>query len=132
MLDEWHAPSGFNVSGHTGRGTRSAIIRMVMCVSSQAMPGDGPSPEPMTTVSRRGLLRGAAGIGAATAAAGLLVDAMGGQAAAATAPRGTASGTPIVAHLRDVNSGEIDLFVGTRHLRVRDHKLAARLADAAS
>jgi len=37
----------------------------------------------------------------------------------------------VVAHVRDVASGDIDLFVGTRLVRIKDPQLAARLAQAA-
>lgn len=85
-------------------------------------------------VSRRGLFRRAAGIGAATVAAGLLVDAMADPASAAEAPvtgQPHQAGEPIVAHVRDVRSGAVDLFVGTRHIQVHDQELAIRLARAA-
>jgi hypothetical protein len=39
---------------------------------------------------------------------------------------------PVVAHLKDAASGEISLYVGTRHITVRDRALAARLARAAT
>lgn len=38
---------------------------------------------------------------------------------------------PLVAHVRDLKSGEISLFVGTNHLILRDRELAARLYAAA-
>jgi hypothetical protein len=94
-------------------------------------------------MSRRGLLRNTAGLGAATVAAGLLVDALASPASAATAAPATApntstaaavpasAGEPMVAHVRDARTGEIDLFVGTRHIRFTDPAVAARLAQAA-
>jgi hypothetical protein len=33
----------------------------------------------------------------------------------------------VVVHLRDVRSGEMDIFAGTSHTRTRDPELAARL-----
>jgi hypothetical protein len=36
-----------------------------------------------------------------------------------------------VVHLRDVRSGEMDVFAGTSRTRLRDPELAARLARAA-
>jgi hypothetical protein len=41
------------------------------------------------------------------------------------------AGEPVVVHLRDVRSGEMDVFAGTSRTRLRDPELAARLARAA-
>ena len=38
---------------------------------------------------------------------------------------------PLVAHVRDLRSGEISVFVGTDHIVHRDPELAARLYNAA-
>jgi hypothetical protein len=87
-------------------------------------------------VSRRNLLRAGAGLGAAGVAVGLLGGT--GVAAASTLPAGAhADGAvaeptePVVAYLRDVRTGEVDLFVGQRHIPYTDHRLAAMLARAA-
>jgi hypothetical protein len=107
---------------------------------SSELPGNTPS-EPNTGpgMSRRGLLRGAAGLGVAGVAAGLLVNG-GGTAAAATVPATAdhedathvpSSGDPVVAHVRDARTGDIDLFVGTRHVQFRDRELASRITKAA-
>ena len=40
------------------------------------------------------------------------------------------SAEPIVAHLRDARTGEIDIFRGTSETRVHDHALAALLIRA--
>jgi hypothetical protein len=87
------------------------------------------------------MLRTAAGAGMAATA----VAATGGTAFAATIrpAQSQASGEPsatdlasehdgeaIVAHLRDAGSGEIDLFHGTRQVRLHDRELAARLIRA--
>lgn len=88
-------------------------------------------PNPLQ-MSRRGLLRGAAGIGAVGLVGAVGVQALTSNANAESAnAAGTASGEPIVAHVRDVRTGEVDLFVGTRKVRFRDPQLAARLAEAA-
>jgi hypothetical protein len=112
------------------------------------------SPQTRDRPSRRSVLRGAAGAGAA----GLAAAAVAGVAApalAATPParpvspsragsagsdgsRDMAAGTaaheiaaePVVVHVRDARSGEMDVFAGTRHVRLRDQDLAARLARA--
>ena len=87
--------------------------------------------------SRRGLLRGAGGIGIAGVAAGLLVDTTAGAASAATTSTTSASSeaaaasTPLVAHVHDARTGEVDLFTGEQHVRVHNPALARALAQAA-
>jgi len=91
--------------------------------------------------SRRAVLRSAAGAGvagiAATALAGTAAPAL--AAAARPGPRTArgAAGTndagttdQLVVHVRDAGAGEIDVFRGTSHTRVRDPELAARLVRA--
>jgi len=86
-------------------------------------------------MSRRSVLRSAAGAGAA----GIAVTALAGTAgpALAAAARGrapdatdTGAAEQVVVHVRDTRSGEIDVFRGTSHTRVRDPELAARLVRA--
>ncbi|AHH95941.1 hypothetical protein GCM10010174_25550 [Kutzneria viridogrisea] len=79
-------------------------------------------------LSRRGLLRGAAALGAVGVAGAVAVQSFDSSASAASE---SAAGEPIVAHLRDAGTGELDLYVGTRRVRVRDAELAARLSAAA-
>ena len=93
-------------------------------------------------LSRRNLLQGAATAGAA----GLAVTAMG-AAAPALAATATGTGTdtgsppaadhghhadagPIMVHVRDARSGDIEVFAGTSQTRLRDQDLAARIARA--
>jgi hypothetical protein len=94
----------------------------------------GALEPPGRHLSRRSVLQGAATAGAA----GLAVTAMGaaaGSALAATSPSSprndgdvkTPSG-PIVVHVRNAGSGEIDVFSGTSQTRLRDKDLAARIA----
>jgi TAT (twin-arginine translocation) pathway signal sequence len=83
----------------------------------------------LSPVSRRRLLRGALAVGAAGVVGGVAVEAFTTGASAQTTSQ--ASGEPVVAHVRDVASGDIDLFVGTRLVRIKDPQLAARLAQAA-
>jgi hypothetical protein len=101
-------------------------------------PGpDSEGPQP----SRRSMLRGAAGAGmaAAAVAAGAspaLAAARGRASAEASDARTSGEATPdhdgqaIIAHLRDAGSGEIDVFHGTRQIRLHDRELAARLIRA--
>jgi hypothetical protein len=94
------------------------------------------------------VLRTAAGAGvaglAASAVAGTVIAAPARSAPAGSAPvqRGTRSSgaqgeqgaggeaQPIVVHLRDAGSGEMDVFAGTSQTRLRDPDLAARLVRA--
>jgi hypothetical protein len=96
--------------------------------------------EPQPSVSRRSVLRSAAGAGAA----GLAVAAAAGAAPALAAPRPASARRPaaksspdeaataehVVVHLRDARSGEMDVFAGTSHTRLRDPDLAAQLVRA--
>jgi hypothetical protein len=91
-------------------------------------------------LSRRSLLQGAATAGAA----GLAATAIGaaGPALAATAATttgsppaadrspGRAPAGPIMVHVRDTRSGDIEVFAGTSQTRLRDKDLAARIARA--
>ena len=89
-------------------------------------------------LSRRSLLQGAATAGAA----GLAVTAMGAAAPALAAtgtgsrptadqaPRHHADAGPIMVHVRDARSGDIEVFAGTSQSRLRDKDLAARIARA--
>jgi hypothetical protein len=108
------------------------------------MPGlDNAVPLPAGTessaLSRRSVLRGAAGAGAASiATAAFIGDAL--PAAAGTKPPAEASrgaGTerrgeyePVVVHVRNATTGEIDVFRGTTETRLHDRDLAQRLLRA--
>jgi hypothetical protein len=102
-----------------------------------------------SAVSRRVVLRGAAGAGAAGIAATTLIGKAG--PAAATGPasahassdlrdpaerpaqgpaEGEAADETIVVHVRDAAAGEIDIYRGTTHTRLLDRELAARLVRA--
>jgi hypothetical protein len=91
----------------------------------------------MPDMSRRSLLQGAATAGAA----GLAATAMGASAAgpalaagsrkpAQDSPHAPLPAGPIVVHVRDARSGDIELFSGTSQTRLRDKDLAARIARA--
>ena len=82
------------------------------------------------------MLRGAAGIGAAGLAAGVLGGVIASPAGAATAQpatdaRSAAHDEPLVVHVHDARTGVVDLYTGEQHVRFTDHQLAARLARAA-
>jgi hypothetical protein len=106
------------------------------------------SPSPAGGMSRRSVIRGAATAGAA----GLAVTALGGAlspAAAAAANRPVPAGAPapagagaaapagagapagpIVVHVRNAKSGDIEVFSGTSQTRLRDTDLTARIVRA--
>ena len=90
-------------------------------------------------LSRRSLLQGAATAGAA----GLAVTAMGAAAPALAATATSSSpptadqahdlhadAGPIMVHVRDARSGDIEVFAGTSQTRLRDKDLATRIARA--
>jgi hypothetical protein len=100
----------------------------------------GPNPLAGSSgrrLSRRSLLQTAATAGAA----GLAVTALGaaaGPAAAATSHSAPGNGgtakaasVPLVVHVRDARSGDIEVFSGTSQIRLRDKDLAARITRAA-
>jgi hypothetical protein len=110
-----------------------------------AEPASAPTPETEgAPLSRRSVLRGAAGAGAA----GLAMTAFAGPALAAVRPArsaakpaaepagsraGSAADTEdVVVHVRNLRTGEMDVYHGTSHVRVTDRELAVRLAKAAS
>ncbi len=100
--------------------------------------GSPAADQPQERPSRRSVLRGAAGAGAAGIAATALAGVGGTAFAATTRPARDVhakastedAAEPIVVHLRDAKSGEIDVFRGTSHIRLRDHALAAQLIRA--
>jgi NAD(P)-dependent dehydrogenase (short-subunit alcohol dehydrogenase family) len=99
--------------------------------------------EQRSGVSRRSVLRTAAGAGIAATAATALA-ATGAPALAASMTENEAGGAehhaaeqheaaedgPIIAHLRDARTGEIDVFHGTSQVRLHDPALAAHLIRA--
>src|SRR5690242_10021571 len=108
----------------------------------QRMAANTPARREHGDPSRRSVLRGAAGLAgaglAATAVAGAVTVAPAMAASAAQAgqrreqaPRGEgAVAEPVVVHLKDAASGDMEVFAGTRQARLRDPELAARLLQA--
>jgi TAT (twin-arginine translocation) pathway signal sequence len=82
------------------------------------------------TTSRRTMLKGAAATGLTAATAGIAADILFAGPASAETTSSHDDGD-LVAHVTNVRSGDIDLYVGTRHVSVRDRALATRLARAA-
>ena len=88
--------------------------------------------------SRRSVLHGAAGLAGAGLAATVMAGTLAAPASASAAPRThpgraarVSSDEPVIVHVRDVRSGEMDVFAGTEQFRLHDPGLAARLAQAA-
>jgi hypothetical protein len=80
--------------------------------------------------SRRSMLKGAAATGVTAATAGIVADLLFAGPASAATTSGQDDGD-LIAHVTNARSGDIDLYVGTRHVSVRDRALATRLARAA-
>ena len=115
------------------------------------MPGSNGAGSPSSDLelespghSRRSLLKGAATVGVAgiaTARGRAYVSCSAAatrceqpRRAALAHPAGTApveGSEQIVVHVRDIATGEMDVFRGTTCTRVRDTQLAARLSQAA-
>jgi hypothetical protein len=106
------------------------------------MPSHDTESSSAGGVSRRSVIRGAATAGAAGLAVTALGTAMSPAAAASTrtsagasagaaapAGAGTAAG-PIVVHVRNARSGDIEVLSGTSQTRLRDKDLAARIVRA--
>ena len=109
------------------------------------MPSHDTQSSPAQGPSRRSVIRGAATAGAAGLAATALGGALSPAASASTRAAGStraaaaAAGTshdvnaadgPIVVHVRNAKSGDIEVFSGTGQTRVRDADLAARIVRA--
>jgi len=106
---------------------------------------ESPVPENDTAsaLSRRGLIRNAAGAGAAGLAAGVLLNASAASAAtpgraepaaqpaAAEPDRRAAVAEPLIVRLPAAGSDALDIFHGEEHRQVHDADLAAALRKAA-
>jgi len=95
---------------------------------------DALAGSPGRRMSRRSVLQGAATAGAVGLAATALGAAVSPASAATrpSSPRGAANAAsgPLVVHVRNAKSGDIEVFHGTSKTRVRDKDLAARIARA--
>jgi hypothetical protein len=111
-------------------------------MSTEHPTSESPGPEPPAIrqrpdLSRRSVIRGAAGLAGAGLAAGAITGAIAAPAAAAARPARQGAGEaspagPVIVHVRDVTSGEMDVFAGTSHARLTDPGLAARLVRGVS
>jgi hypothetical protein len=89
--------------------------------------------------SRRTVLRGAAGLGAAGLAATALSGVAGPALASVKPEAGREAGHdadheggphPVVAHVRDASTGHVELYSGTTQVHLRDKDLAERIVRA--
>jgi hypothetical protein len=99
-----------------------------------------PPQEPKSLISRRSALRGGAAAGIAGAT--LVVAGTPALAAVAAPARGAAhdaarheaaeadAAAPVIAHVRNARTGEIDVFRGTSQTRLHDKALAEMLIRA--
>jgi hypothetical protein len=83
----------------------------------------------MSDLTRRGFVKSSAGVAGAAAGMTALGTLVTEQAEAKEGTHGHPH--PVVAYVRDARSGEISVMSGNREVRVRDRKLAARIARAA-
>jgi len=123
-------------------------MSMVWDEDNEAADPAGQVSGEREAVSRRSVLRTAAGASAAGLVAGVALGALPAAAAARPVkparqdehPAGSggtaaetadeASNGPVVVHVRDARTGEMDIFAGTSQTRLRDPALAARLVRA--
>lgn len=88
-------------------------------------------------LTRRGVVKGAAGVAAAGTTLAVLGAGPAAAAAKGTRPQGepgadapgcAAPGQEVVVHVRDARTGLLDVFVGERHVQLRDRQLADALS----
>lgn len=88
----------------------------------------------MENVSRRRFLKeaslGVAAVGAIAATAGRSTLHPTAAPARAAIPSAAHVDGPVVVHLADIRTGEMQVFVGTREVTMRDQELAARISAA--
>jgi hypothetical protein len=84
-----------------------------------------PKEKLVSDLTRRRFVKNSAGAAAGLTVVGALL------AEQADADSGAAGSEPVVAYVRDPSKGEIEVMAGDREVKLRDPKLAARLARAA-
>ena len=94
----------------------------------------------MENVSRRGLLRngslavvgaGLAGVALKAPDASAAVRSPATASQSAALPAGASLDGPLIAHVKDLSTGEIGVYMGTSEVTFRDPQLAAKLYRAA-
>jgi hypothetical protein len=84
----------------------------------------------MEDVSRRNLIKGA-GVGVAAAGAAVALGPLTRADAATDKAEPVAFDQPVIARVRDLTNGEVEIFTGNREVSVTDRDLARRIAKAA-
>jgi len=109
--------------GAAGAGAAGLAAAAVAGVAAPALAATPPArPVPSSRA-------GSAGSDESRTRAAGLAAGPAAEPAAGTAAH-EAAAEPVVVHVRDARSGEMDVFAGTRHVRLTDQDLAARLARA--
>ncbi|HEX7993143.1 MAG TPA: hypothetical protein VF506_04425 [Streptosporangiaceae bacterium] len=111
------------------------VAAATAAAANDATAGDAHASAGRAGPSRRSMLQVAAGAGAAGVAATTLGGMVGKMAARSStrpvAEPATPDGAePLVLHVRDASSGEIDVFRGTTQTRLQDRDLAAHILRA--
>jgi hypothetical protein len=111
------------------------VVAATAAAANDATAGNAHASAGRAAPSRRSMLRVAAGAGAAGVAATTLGGMVGKTAARASSrpvaePPAPAGTEPLVLHVRDASSGEIDVFRGTTQTRLQDRDLAAHILRA--
>jgi hypothetical protein len=106
------------------------VVAATAAAANDATVGDAHASAGRAGPSRRSMLRVAAGAGAAGVAATTLGGMVGKMAARSSTrpvaePATPAGAEPLVLHVRDASSGEIDVFRGTTQTRLQDRDLDA-------
>ena len=111
------------------------VAAATAAAANDATGGDAQASTGRAGPSRRSMLQVAAGAGAAGVAATTLGGMVGKMAARSSTrpvaePATPAGAEPLVLHVRDASSGEIDVFRGTTQTRLQDRDLAAHILRA--
>jgi len=101
-------------------------------VSPQPHQDPGLHPSRRQVIAGAGAGLGLVATGALAGVAGSTVLASGRTGSSRSGSAGDAaqaSGDVVVAHVRDASTGDIDVYVGERQVRIRDRAVAARLSS---
>lgn len=88
------------------------------------------------TLLRTGAAAGAAGIAAGSLGVAAVTSSSSGTASSGPAPADAAGAPaasgqdPIVLHVRDARTGEVEIFTGSTVVRVRDSVITSRIRSA--
>jgi hypothetical protein len=101
-----------------------------LTMTDQEQLDNGAAATEPKGISRRKMIVTGATLAVAGAAVGAAVPlTMSASDGGEGAPNPT---EPVMVHLKDLPSGQLDVFVGTRHASFTDHAMAAQLARQAA